>query len=75
MPDLKPIEEEIKEEAKITCLDDYDWNDLGLSDEYIEKIKLIEDKFKWDDLKAEGDLEWRPTFKFNDHYGACVYQG
>jgi len=65
------------EESKITCLADYDWNELGLPEDFKEKMDEAEElsKFEIPDQKFEGELEWRPTFKSHGEHGEEIYQG
>jgi len=59
---------------KIRGMDDYEMVELGISEEFLEKIRHLGD-FHYIDEYADGDLEWRPAYKSDTQIGEEIYQG
>jgi len=47
---------------KIRDIDDFDMSDLGISQDFINKINHLKE-FHYIDEYVDGDVEWRPSFK------------
>ena len=72
--DLQNYTTQLQGRIRIRDMEDYELIDLGISEEFINKINHLKD-FHYIDEYAEGDLEWRPAFRSDTTVGLEVYQG